>query len=70
MADADVRYIKVRDAFLRSQPDAKSKSANHLLLGDWLRVTGRPQTAGYRFARAAMTGFCWKRRLAPPARWR
>jgi beta-lactamase superfamily II metal-dependent hydrolase len=51
MPDADARYVKVREAFLRSEPDTKAKSANHLLLGDWLRITG-PAAGGWVPVRA------------------
>jgi beta-lactamase superfamily II metal-dependent hydrolase len=47
MPNADDRYLKVREAHLRSEPRANAKSENHLLLGDWLRVTGPADANGW-----------------------
>jgi hypothetical protein len=47
MPHADDRYLKVREAHVRQEPRAKAKSENHLLLGDWLRVTGPVNADGW-----------------------
>lgn len=50
MADT-TRYIAVPDTVLRKAANAKSAPVNHLLLGDWVRVTG-PASAGWTPVRA------------------
>jgi beta-lactamase superfamily II metal-dependent hydrolase len=52
MPDANIRYVKVREAYLRTRPDPKSKAVNHLLLGDWLRITGATTSDGWVPVRA------------------
>lgn len=44
---SNIRYIKVREAFLRSAADPKSTAENHLLLGDWLELTGPADANGW-----------------------
>ncbi len=46
MADPATRYVAVTETVLRLAADAKSAPVNHLLLGDWVRITG-PASAGW-----------------------
>jgi beta-lactamase superfamily II metal-dependent hydrolase len=47
MPHPDDRYLKVCDAHVRREPRANAASENHLLLGDWLRVTGPVDANGW-----------------------
>lgn len=40
MPDPSTRYVAIPDDVLRFAPDPKSAAVNHLLLGDWVSVTG------------------------------
>jgi hypothetical protein len=47
MPDPNARYVAVIDAHLRSEAKPKAASVNHLLLGDWIKITGSATADGW-----------------------
>ena len=47
MPNANSRFLKVQDAFLFAEPRANAEVKNHLILGDWVRLTGPVDANGW-----------------------